>query len=204
MSEAVIDTLDLAILGAVLVGSGLYWFKDRLMGSSSSKPAFGKQPLVPMQKPNAPALKINKVVRKTRDFVQKMKETVSCAAFEFIPPSLVSTFFFHLFLLQLISLSLCLALTRKVQAQWIPNRTCSSNTHEMERSGVRYHFSILVFSSTTLCAFRPRILSSLSPLGQLSLDVDSPEAGGRKKGLASILDMRIRVEMFPSRHFNCF
>ncbi|KAG0033006.1 NADPH-cytochrome P450 reductase [Podila clonocystis] len=76
MSEAVIDTLDLAILGAVLVGSGLYWFKDRLMGSSSpSKPAFGKQPLVPMQKPNAPALKINKVVRKTRDFVQKMKET---------------------------------------------------------------------------------------------------------------------------------
>lgn len=95
MSEAVIDTLDLAILGAVLVGSGLYWFKDRLMGSSSaSKPAFGKQPLVPMQKPNAPALKINKVVRKTRDFVQKMKETVSCAAFEFThPPSLVFTFF---------------------------------------------------------------------------------------------------------------
>ncbi|KAG0349055.1 NADPH-cytochrome P450 reductase [Podila humilis] len=79
MSEAVIDTLDLAILGAVLVGSGLYWFKDRLMGSSSTttaaKPAFGKQPIVPMQKPNAPALKFNKVARKTRDFVQKMNET---------------------------------------------------------------------------------------------------------------------------------
>lgn len=88
MSEAVIDTLDLAILGAVLVGSGLYWFKDRLMGlSSASKPAFGRQPLVPMQKPNAPALKINKVVRKTRDFVQKMKETVSVCSNRIHPPS---------------------------------------------------------------------------------------------------------------------
>ncbi|KAI1320102.1 NADPH-cytochrome P450 reductase [Mortierella claussenii] len=72
MSEAVIDTLDIAILGAVLVGSGIYWFKDKLMGSSK---ATTKQPFVPMQKPNAPALKINKVVKKTRDFVQKMRET---------------------------------------------------------------------------------------------------------------------------------
>ncbi|KAG9323845.1 hypothetical protein KVV02_007855 [Mortierella alpina] len=69
MSDAVIDTLDIAILGAVLVGSGIYWFKDKLLSKSS------KQPFVPMQKPNAPALKINKTAKKTRDFVQKMKDT---------------------------------------------------------------------------------------------------------------------------------
>ncbi|KAG0308475.1 NADPH-cytochrome P450 reductase [Dissophora globulifera] len=73
MSDAVIDTLDIAILGAVLVGSGIYWFKDKLLGSGVNSST--KQPLVPMQKPSAPALKINKVVKKTRDFVQKMKET---------------------------------------------------------------------------------------------------------------------------------
>ncbi|KAF8983879.1 NADPH-cytochrome P450 reductase [Entomortierella lignicola] len=73
MSDAVIDTLDVAILGAVLVGSGIYWFKDRLLGGSTTSTT--KQPLVPMQKPNAALPKINKVVKKTRDFVQKMKET---------------------------------------------------------------------------------------------------------------------------------
>ena len=77
MADAAIDTLDLAILGAVLVGSGIYWFKDKLLGSSAKSSSVTKQPLVPMQKPNAPALKINKTVKKTRDFVQKMKETVS-------------------------------------------------------------------------------------------------------------------------------
>lgn len=77
MADAAIDTLDIAILGAVLVGSGIYWFKDKLLGSnSSSKTSIAKQPLVPMQKPNAPALKINKTAKKTRDFVEKMKETV--------------------------------------------------------------------------------------------------------------------------------
>ncbi|GJJ76382.1 NADPH-ferrihemoprotein reductase [Entomortierella parvispora] len=75
MADAAIDTLDIAILGAVLVGSGIYWFKDRLLGSSLKSFSTTKQPLVPMQKPNAPALKINKVAKKTRDFVQKMKET---------------------------------------------------------------------------------------------------------------------------------
>ncbi|KAG0365962.1 NADPH-cytochrome P450 reductase, partial [Mortierella sp. AD032] len=80
MADAAIDTLDIAILGAVLVGSGIYWFKDKLLGSSTSttsinKTNFAKQPLVPMQKPNAPALKINKTARKTRDFVEKMRET---------------------------------------------------------------------------------------------------------------------------------
>lgn len=75
MSDAVIDTLDIVILGAVLVGSGIYWFKDKLLSGSSRTSA--KQPLVPLQKPNAPALKINKVAKKTRDFVQKMKETAS-------------------------------------------------------------------------------------------------------------------------------
>ncbi|KAG0264273.1 NADPH-cytochrome P450 reductase [Mortierella polycephala] len=73
MSDAVIDTLDIAILGAVLVGSGIYWFKDKFLGSSKSSTP--KQPFVPMQKPNAPALKMTKTVKKTRDFVQKMKET---------------------------------------------------------------------------------------------------------------------------------
>lgn len=77
MADAAIDTLDIAILGAVLVGSGIYWFKDKLLGSNSSpKTSFAKQPLVPMQKPNAPALKINKIAKKTRDFVEKMRETV--------------------------------------------------------------------------------------------------------------------------------
>ncbi|KAG0073229.1 NADPH-cytochrome P450 reductase [Linnemannia elongata] len=76
MADAAIDTLDIAILGAVLVGSGIYWFKDKLLGSNSSpKTSFAKQPLVPMQKPNAPALKINKIAKKTRDFVEKMRET---------------------------------------------------------------------------------------------------------------------------------
>ncbi|KAF9949475.1 NADPH-cytochrome P450 reductase [Modicella reniformis] len=74
MSDAVIDTLDIAILGAVLVGSGIYWFKDKLL-ALSSRTSSSKLPLVPLQKPNAPALKINKVAKKTRDFVQKMKET---------------------------------------------------------------------------------------------------------------------------------
>ncbi|KAF9364932.1 NADPH-cytochrome P450 reductase [Mortierella sp. NVP85] len=74
MSEAVIDALDIAILGAVLVGSGIYWFKDRLLSSGTTTTA--KQPFVPLQKPNVNApVKINKVAKKTRDFVQKMKET---------------------------------------------------------------------------------------------------------------------------------
>jgi NADPH-ferrihemoprotein reductase len=77
MADAAIDTLDIAILGAVLVGSGIYWFKDKLLGNSSSpKTSIARQPLVPMQKPNAPALKITKTAKKTRDFVEKMKETV--------------------------------------------------------------------------------------------------------------------------------
>lgn len=77
MADAAIDTLDIAILGAVLVGSGIYWFKDKLLGNNSSpKTSIAKQPLVPMQKLNAPALKITKTARKTRDFVEKMKETV--------------------------------------------------------------------------------------------------------------------------------
>jgi len=76
MSEAVIDALDIAILGAVLVGSGIYWFKDRLLSSGTTTTA--KQPFVPLQKPNVNApVKINKVAKKTRDFVQKMKETAS-------------------------------------------------------------------------------------------------------------------------------
>ncbi|KAG0003740.1 NADPH-cytochrome P450 reductase [Entomortierella chlamydospora] len=71
MSEAVIDTLDIAILGAVLVGSGIYWFKDKLLSPSGKS----RQPLVPMQKPSASLPKINKTARKTRDFVEKMRET---------------------------------------------------------------------------------------------------------------------------------
>ncbi|KAF9161884.1 NADPH-cytochrome P450 reductase [Actinomortierella ambigua] len=75
MSDAVIDTLDIAILGAVFVGSAIYWFKDKLLGNNNGSKATARQPLVPLQKPNAPALKMGKPAKKTRDFVQKMKDT---------------------------------------------------------------------------------------------------------------------------------
>ncbi|KAG0228058.1 NADPH-cytochrome P450 reductase [Actinomortierella wolfii] len=76
MSDAVIDTLDIAILGAVFVGSALYWFKDKLLGTGNGGPkAAPRKPLVPLQNPNAPALKMGKPAKKTRDFVQKMKDT---------------------------------------------------------------------------------------------------------------------------------
>ncbi|KAF9437283.1 NADPH-cytochrome P450 reductase [Entomortierella beljakovae] len=68
MSEAVIDTLDIAILGAVVVGSGIYWFKDKLLGSDSKKIGMIK----PLPKPTPSPTTINK---RTRDFVQKMKDT---------------------------------------------------------------------------------------------------------------------------------
>ncbi|KAF9334138.1 NADPH-cytochrome P450 reductase [Podila minutissima] len=88
MSEEVIDPLDVAIWGAVLVGSVVYWLKDRVGSSSSSSSsassaykksftstssmsssttAIAKQSII------APA--VAKKPGKTRNFVQKMKQT---------------------------------------------------------------------------------------------------------------------------------
>lgn len=88
MSEELIDPLDVAIWGAVLVGSVVYWLKDRIGSSSfssSSASSAYKKSITSTSSTTSPTTVIAKqptiisVVNKsgkTRNFVQKMKQTV--------------------------------------------------------------------------------------------------------------------------------
>ncbi|KFH68951.1 hypothetical protein MVEG_05753 [Podila verticillata NRRL 6337] len=86
MSEEFIDPLDVAIWGAVLVGSVVYWLKDRA-GSSSSSSSSSSAPtksitsttsmsssIAAISKQSTTPVVANKS-KKTRNFVQKMKQT---------------------------------------------------------------------------------------------------------------------------------
>ncbi|KAF9320781.1 NADPH-cytochrome P450 reductase [Podila horticola] len=87
MSEELIDPLDVAIWGAVLVGSVVYWLKDRIGSSSfssSSASSAYKKSITSTSSTTSPTTVIAKqptiisVVNKsgkTRNFVQKMKQT---------------------------------------------------------------------------------------------------------------------------------